>query len=558
MIAVYCAEDEKKTVQEFFELFKTPWEFFDPSATYDVVISTNYEMPQSNADLIIIYSSKPVQFDSTQNITTYPLAFTKLSFQGDILFPVYGGLLGIKGFAESLLLSHTGAEVVAVDVVQEKGRVIRVGFDLFREVAFLLSEGQPVENALFPTLECHISIMRNWILSAGIPLVEIPPVPFGYGYFVCLTHDIDFIGIRRHKFDHTMWGFVYRGLFGALYSFLRNRTGLRKLARNWIAVLKLPLVYAGIADDFWGHFDKYANVDNGHGSTFFVIPYKDQAGDIGGMENADHRRRAAPYGISDIVSQVKSLLGFGHEVGVHGIDAWNSVEKGTREFEQVAGITEDTEIGIRMHWLYYDRRSPGILERAGYDYDATLGYNETVGFKNGTTQVFRPFEVRRLLEIPLTIQDTALFYPRRLALTDEEAHRLCQNLLEMAGSYGGVITLSWHDRSLEPERLWGDFYVLLLQEIGNGTAWIGSAQQIVKWFRQRRSITFIESCVTDTKFRLKINANWSISEPQLFCRFYVPARRDDKLSSKKNYQHFDIPLTGEEIIEMSIKTNEAK
>jgi len=131
---------------------------------------------------------------------------------------------------------------------------LRAGYDLFGEVAFLLTEGQPVENALIPTLELHISLLRDWIVSAGIPLVEIPPVPWGYRFIACLTHDVDFVGIRRHKLDHTFWGFVSRALFGSLVACIKGRSSLVRLTRNWLAVASLPLVYLGLLNDFWDQF----------------------------------------------------------------------------------------------------------------------------------------------------------------------------------------------------------------------------------------------------------------------------------------------------------------
>jgi hypothetical protein len=182
MIGVYSGEAEKRIVQEFFELFKTPWEFFDPSKLYDVVISTRDEMPEIRASLVIIYSSNPVLFDVVEKITAQPIVCKNLSDHNAICFPIYGDILSFPGCSEPLIYSELDSGVVAFEILQTQRKVVRVGFDLFNEVAFLLSEGQPIENAHFPTLESHISLMRNWILSAGIPLVEIPPVPFGHHY----------------------------------------------------------------------------------------------------------------------------------------------------------------------------------------------------------------------------------------------------------------------------------------------------------------------------------------------------------------------------------------
>ena len=54
-------------------------------------------------------------------------------------------------------------------------------------------------------------------------------------------------------------------------------------------------------------------------------------------------------------------------------------------------------------------------------YDSTVGYNETIGYRAGTSQVFKHPDVDHLLELPLHIMDTALFYPSYMNLSDDQA-----------------------------------------------------------------------------------------------------------------------------------------
>ena len=110
-----------------------------------------------------------------------------------------------------------------------------------------------------------------------------------------------------------------------------------------------------------------------------------------------------------------------------------------------------------MHWLYFDSQAPATLEKAGFSYDSTVGYNETIGYRAGTTQVFKHAEVDRLLELPLHIMDTALFYPSYMNLSDDEARAAMLPLIENVTRFGGVLTINWHDRSLGPERLWAEY-----------------------------------------------------------------------------------------------------
>jgi hypothetical protein len=549
MIGVLCGDSEKETVREFFQLFKTPWEFCRAGREYRVVISSLTDTSDVDANLLIFYHSVPSPFDALNGLFVDSSASDRFPCHAGISIPIYGRLASLRGVGTPLVRDKATGETFAIMFLKEGRQRLRVGYDLFQEIAFLLSDGQPVEYALIPTLDFHVMLLRDWIVNAGIPLVEIPPIPWGHSFIACLTHDVDFAGIRRHKFDHTMWGFVYRGLVGSLFSFLKGKSTLSKLIKNWNAVIKLPLVFLGISDDYWEHFEHYAEIDYEFGATYFLIPFKNKAGDK--TVGSERKMRAARYDINDVGKQVKRLTTQGYEIGLHGIDAWQSAEKGLQELTRVAEATGQEKIGVRMHWLYYSRLSPSMLEQAGFDYDATLGYNETIGFKNGTTQVFKPFGVVRLLEIPLNIQDTALFYPRRMALSDADAYFMCKKLLDAVLEFKGVLTLSWHERSLAPERLWGEFYVHFLRELRSHHAWIASARRVVGWFRQRRSIVFEEINLVEDKLSLKIRGGHSVSDPLLFIRIHIP-RSKNRLGSAIEPNYYDIPWNGELNIEIPL------
>ena len=149
-------------------------------------------------------------------------------------------------------------------------------------------------------------------------------------------------------------------------------------------------------------------------------------------------------------------------MGVHGIDAWCDASKGRLEREAVQSVTGKPEIGVRMHWLYSNEESPVLLEQAGFSYDSTVGYNQTVGYRAGTTQVFRPLNVERLLELPMHVMDTALFFPDYMNLKPSQARVILDDMVANCVRFGGVLTVNWHDRSIAPERLWDQTYRELL------------------------------------------------------------------------------------------------
>jgi len=178
-----------------------------------------------------------------------------------------------------------------------------------------------------------------------------------------------------------------------------------------------------------------------------------------------------------------------------------------------------------MHWLFFDEKSPAVLERAGFSYDSTVGYNETVGFRAGTTQAYKPLAAENLLELPLHVMDTALFYPRHLNLSEDKAERMVGNLIDDAAEFGGALTFNWHDRSIAPERLWDGFYLKLLRKLKNRGAWFATADQAVSWFRKRRS-TAIEVTRTDGEgIRIKVKVKVGDRLPGMRVRVHKPQVR---------------------------------
>jgi hypothetical protein len=252
--------------------------------------------------------------------------------------------------------------------------------------------------------------------------------------------------------------------------------------------LSLPLVYLGLVKDFWEPFDWYLKVEKGLPATYFLIPYKRR---VGANVNLSYAvRRATGYDVTDVPESVSMIAKAGCELGVHGIDAWHSAEKGREEMSRVAGMVGASNLGVRMHWLLWNSETPSTLEKAGYTYDSTAGYNETIGYRNGTGQVFRPAGAQSLLELPLHIQDGALFFNEQLDLSEPEAERRCHALIAHAEQVGGVLTVLWHDRSHGPERFWGDFYIALMKQLRASLCWFGTSHQVVEWFRRRRSVVF--------------------------------------------------------------------
>jgi hypothetical protein len=287
----------------------------------------------------------------------------------------------------------------------------------------------------------------------------------------------------------------------------------------WRAVASLPFVLLGRARDFWEPFGWYLETEKGLPATYFLIPFKRRPGEkVSGVHPA---WRATAYDVTDIQERTLALIKQGCEIGVHGIDAWHDPARGREELARIAAATKDAVVGIRMHWLLQDSTTPCVLENAGFNYDSSVGYNETVGYRCGTTQVFRPPGSRTLLELPLHIQDGALFFSNRLDLSEQEAEQYCSSLIANTQSRGGVLTVLWHDRSHGPERFWGDFYVKLVLSLKSLSPWFGTASEIVEWFRKRRHVHF-ERSEAENGAGMLLHYTGEAIEPPLRIRLHRP------------------------------------
>lgn len=361
------------------------------------------------------------------------------------------------------------------DHILEADNVIDLsGNDLIKRVADTLNGGLP--HSRTPVCEEYLETLRQQ-LKRFSPLVEIPPVPWGYAYSLALTHDVDITSVRE------------RSILSVLYA-VYNCFCQRKFREG----ARILLAKFGLAKDPWDLFKTWKALEEEHQvkSTFYFLPRSGYAG----IDSP--KIRAGYYSIDDV--PIEELTAEGWEVGVHGIDNWTDRTCATAERISLPRDVR-VRVGTRIHWLHFDEDTWQILDDAGYEYDSTFGYNEDIGFRAGTLQVYQPRGVERLLELPLHIQDVSLFGKycwlttkdgcRRadcLDLNDDEAYRTCNEILDQALRYGGVVTVLWHSDCLAAPRDWRDVYTGIITRAKSDNAWITRAIDIVDWFRMRRNV----------------------------------------------------------------------
>jgi len=186
------------------------------------------------------------------------------------------------------------------------------------------------------------------------------------------------------------------------------------------------------------------------------------------------------------------LAARGFEVGLHGsydsdADAdLLAAEKAAIEAAVGAKIT-----GTRQHFLrFHPDTTWEAQERAGFQVDSTLGYNEGPGFRAGLAAPFAPFDpvhgrARDLLELPLSVMDGSLF--RTLRLDGPAAAARTIEQLVAVREAGGLAVLLWHPNgaaeALYPG--WWTAWEKVLEWLSGQPAWVTDAGSIGRWWRAR-------------------------------------------------------------------------
>lgn len=375
--------------------------------------------------------------------------------------------------------------------------------DIFGKISELLNVGR--SHLHEPLCDILLDGLRQELKRYTL-LAEIPPAPWEHPYIVALTHDVDVMSVRECR------------LVTAGYAVFQCFTH-----GNIRAGFQLLLARCGIGTDPWVLFERWKTFEEELSvrSTFFFVPRKDDPG------KRAHPYRAVGYGIDPNILQWLSRDGW--EIGIHGIDNWVDAETGKQEMAAVGNGAE----GNRTHWLLFDPNSWKKLDESGYTYDTTFGYNDDVGFRAGTLQVYQPKGTSKLLELPLHIQDLGLFGKFCWAPVDQRWEKLpclhlhesaarmqCKEIVDYAQKYGGAITILWHYENLTPPRDWSGMYTELVKRARTDGAWVTTAGNVVAWFEARRNTTL--TLFQDTKkITIRIQNLNRLKEPSLRVRFHV-------------------------------------
>jgi peptidoglycan/xylan/chitin deacetylase (PgdA/CDA1 family) len=282
---------------------------------------------------------------------------------------------------------------------------------------------------------------------------------------VLLTHDIDILSISELPFfSRTFMGLGYRLLIENFIRLKKGNITFKVYLISLFYLFILPFIkLTGRADFIKKSTQKMIDLENYHNvkSTWFFITKNRHPGMVDEYTKAPKNRQAY-YQISRYSKFINSLIDNGHEVGVHSLDAHWDIELGREELNILRGITNQNHIGVRSHWLYFNKKlSHKKMAESGFYYDCTPGWNHKIGIPKDDLKVDKVDS--SFFIIPTNIQDGALYDESYLGMSFNESRDHITSLLDKLIDDKSVITILWHNNSFDAPRFWGDGYEFIIK-----------------------------------------------------------------------------------------------
>jgi hypothetical protein len=257
------------------------------------------------------------------------------------------------------------------------------------------------------------------------------PLP-GVEHMVICSHDIDFYYTNKRSTLLRLTknlGIAYRPYRSWSFAASNSRMILDVLSGKRVGDYLPALFQQGVKANFQ--------------STLFAVPRQ-------------LHRRDPNYEISEIVSRLNDAQPNGFSVGMHA--SYTSIIEGSTLLPETTAMEKALgrkAIANRQHWLRFESHEKlyRAVASAKLALDSSLGFPDQVGFRNGASFAFPPYNLEdeepyEFLEIPLVIMDGSLEAASRES--KENPQDVADEVLRASRrwSWGGVSVL-WHN-PIEP------------------------------------------------------------------------------------------------------------
>ena len=322
-----------------------------------------------------------------------------------------------------------------------------------------------------PAASFHFNLVAGAVRRvcdrAGLPLLSIPRWPAAAPMALFLSHDVD--AVRKWTGKRVLYELA--------------RSAVRR--ENPGPTLRSIAAGLGGRDPYWS-FDELLELEAGFGfpSTWFFAPF-----------GGDYDRRTRPIDpvyrrpASELAEAFGRIRDRGCEIGLHGVR--NSFADAAELLRQRENLQQQARCrldGLRFHYLMFRHGSTyAAAAGAGLRYDASRGFSDRAGFRDGMAAPWFPLpEGSDLVELPLHCMDGLFLHasdPETAAAEVLEAYRL-------ARAAGGMFSFLLHPGCLDPLEIPGldAFYRDLLSRARDEGCLGMTGRQLCSWWLARERV----------------------------------------------------------------------
>lgn len=357
-------------------------------------------------------------------------------------------------------LPAPGAAILASPLIEKTPNGFHIHYDVLGLTYWMLSRQEEIErfdldeHGRFPATSSHAfkhgyldrPLIDEWlhilgqVIEQNWPAIRIKTHEFN----IKVSHDVD--GPSRYAF--CSMPSLMRAMAGDA---LKHRNLRSAFKAPWIRIKSRAELHPS---DPANTFDWIMDVSERHGlkSAFYFI-----CGRTDRLKDADYEPEHPA-----IRSLMRRIHARGHEIGLHpSYGAFQQPGQIAAEAARLKKICaeegiDQSEWGGRMHYLRL--KTPSTLiewEKAGLNYETTLGYADLPGFRCGTCfeySAFDPVAGQKLnLRVrPLIVMECTVMAKRYLALGNgDAAFQKFTGLMDACRSVSGSFTLLWHNSQFE-------------------------------------------------------------------------------------------------------------
>ncbi|MCB0742322.1 MAG: polysaccharide deacetylase family protein [Ignavibacteriae bacterium] len=353
------------------------------------------------------------------------------------------------------LSTHNNLEKIPVVYGNLKSSKYDFPIDIFGSCFFLITR---YEENVTPAFDKHNRFPSSASLACREHFLERPLVnEYAYLLWQMLMKLNSGINQKKSKyrfyvscdvdvpFDDSLWKkkFLFRKVAGDLLKRRSSVSAIQSIKKY------LNAQQEGIIADPFNTFDWMMDQNEKNNVILSCYFITNHSSNLDGTYHVSEKR---------IQSLMKTIHARGHNLGLHGsYNSYNNASILMKEAKILFSLCDNLKIsqnkwGGRQHVLRYDNNNTLInWEKAGFDYDSTLGYADHIGFRTSCCSPHSTFSLmeRRnigIKERPLMAMEQTLAAQRYMGLgfSVDFFDRII-SIFKTVKYYGGEFSLLWHN-----------------------------------------------------------------------------------------------------------------